>query len=210
MENVERKSEERNRKAILYIFLIYFILHYIIYFGAAFIFANSGNVQFIMKTVAFSTHIITCNFFFKLLLFFALKCMNIYRIFLLNNFFLVLFIVSACVFTRKIKQCSRHCKGFIYIVIFLLSATTLSLNMTIALNLLPTFQTNLLTFITYNLLISSIAFYAIINILKHLQLIYWDIYKVSFEIHSNESNNQKMVQKLSIYSIILIDIFFSE
>lgn len=42
------------------------------------------------------------------------------------------------------------------------------------------------------------------NILKHLELIYWDIYRVSFEIHSNESNNQK----LSIYSRIKIDMIF--
>ncbi|XP_055295643.1 uncharacterized protein LOC129565144 [Sitodiplosis mosellana] len=82
-------------------------------------------------------------------------------------------LISACVLVSKIRDCSK--KTYIYIALFILCNITFGLNLMISLKLFSFFYTSLLAQVTYNLYISVFILYMVMNNLKHLQLIYWEI-----------------------------------
>ncbi|XP_055300252.1 uncharacterized protein LOC129567400 isoform X3 [Sitodiplosis mosellana] len=65
-----------------------------------------------------------------------------------------------------------------HIALFVLYETGHSLNVTVIMKLLPLLQTDIISCIVFNLLWFFLISYLVMNIVNHLQLIYWNIYEI--------------------------------
>ncbi|XP_055295644.1 uncharacterized protein LOC129565145 [Sitodiplosis mosellana] len=85
----------------------------------------------------------------------------------------MLLLILACELRPKIRDYRK--KTYIYIALFVLCNITLGLNFMVLFKLLSFFQTSRLSYVIYNLYFSAFILYMTMNIVTHLQLIYWDI-----------------------------------
>lgn len=95
---------------------------------------------------------------------------------------------------NSMKTGLNKCNPYICVALFLLCEVSLGLNLIIIRTLLPFFQTDMLSTVVYALVMFILISYMTMNILNHLQLIYWEFREVSVELllHSGvaaEHNN---------------------
>lgn len=119
---------------------------------------------------------------------------TIYLYFCLFTVFLLVYGMNS------IKECSRKYKQWIYIGLFLLCETTLGSMLIIMWKLFPLHQTDIVSSIANNLILFILILFMKMNILNHLQLIYWEIYEVCFQIKFKAI--QKMYCKIGKRTVV--------